>query len=238
MTIINIQDMHFSYPLDNSFSLSIDTLITKNNCRLIIDGPSGCGKTTFLNLITGLLKPNKGQINVLNTPIHTLSASQCDQFRADHFGIIFQQFNLIPYLTIIDNIILPCTFSKKRTQNVLTRSSSCKEEARRLCEELDIHDYLLQKPISHLSIGQQQRVAIARALIGQPDIIIADEPTSALDNERKDQFMTLLLDECNKYNTNLIFVSHDTSLKSKFDQTYSLNKASKTISMETHHVTH
>ena len=117
-------------------------------------------------------------------------------------------------------------------------SSSCKEEARRLCEELDIHDHLLHKPISHLSIGQQQRVAIARALIGQPDIIIADEPTSALDNERKDQFMTLLLDECNKYNTNLIFVSHDTSLKSKFDQTYSLNKASKTISMETYHVTH
>jgi len=135
---------------------------------------------------------------------------------------------------VIENIILPCTFSNSKKQKALLISSSLEEEAKRLCRELDITDTLLNKPVNQLSIGQQQRVSIARAIIGQPEIIIADEPTSALDNERKNQFMTLLLKECETYNLNLIFVSHDTSLQQHFDTSYNLNTLNTISTINTH----
>ena len=127
-------------------------------------------------------------------------------------------------------------FSDSRKKKALEISKTLEKEAYRLCKELDIEGELLEKPVPHLSIGQQQRVAIARALIGQPEIIIADEPTSALDDERKNQFMTLLLNECQKYNITLIFVSHDTSLHTYFDKFYSLNQANR-APMKHAHVT-
>ena len=142
-------------------------------------------------IITGLMAPTQGQVEVLETCITELPPFQKDQFRASHFGIIFQLFNLIPYLSVIENITLPCLFSSYRKARALQSSRSLAEEAKRLCSELDIQDTLLNKPTHRLSLGQQQRVAIARALIGQPEIIIADEPTSALDHERKERFLIL-----------------------------------------------
>ena len=234
MALLQINDFFLRYSCDTNFSLNIDQLLIEKNTKTFIEGPSGCGKTTFLNIITGLIKPNRGQINVLDTDLTTLNPIACDQFRADHFGIIFQLFNLLPYLTVIENIILPCTFSNSKKQKALLISSSLEDEAKRLCRELDITDTLLNKPVSQLSIGQQQRVSIARAIIGQPEIIIADEPTSALDNERKNQFMTLLLKECETYNLNLIFVSHDTSLQQHFDTSYNLNTLNTISTVNTH----
>ena len=234
MALLQINNFFLSYSCDTNFSLNIDQLLIEKNTKTFIEGPSGCGKTTFLNVITGLIKPNRGQINVLDTDLTTLNPIACDQFRADHFGIIFQLFNLLPYLTVIENIILPCTFSNSKKQKALLISSSLEDEAKRLCRELDITDTLLNKPVSQLSIGQQQRVSIARAIIGQPEIIIADEPTSALDNERKNQFMTLLLKECETYNLNLIFVSHNTSLQQHFDTSYNLNTLNTISTVNTH----
>jgi len=234
MALLQVNDFFLRYSCDTNFSLNIDQLLIEKNTKTFIEGPSGCGKTTFLNVITGLIKPNRGQINVLDTDLTTLNPIACDQFRADHFGIIFQLFNLLPYLTVIENIILPCTFSNSRKQKALLISSSLEDEAKRLCRELDITDTLLNKPVNQLSIGQQQRVSIARAIIGQPEIIIADEPTSALDNERKNQFMTLLLKECETYNLNLIFVSHDTSLQQHFDTSYNLNTLNTISTINTH----
>ena len=220
--ILNIKDLSFGYKNTTQFNLNIANFSVSKTDKLFIEGQSGCGKTTFLNLITGLIQPSSGQINIFGTDITQLSQVQCDQFRSDHFGIIFQSFNLISYLSVIENIILPCTFSESRKHNVFKHAQSLKEEATRLCHELDIDSHLIEKPVNQLSIGQQQRVAIARALIGHPEIIIADEPTSALDPLRTDQFMNLLLSKCNQYETTLIFVSHDTSLQSHFDKVINL----------------
>ncbi|RAP34572.1 methionine ABC transporter ATP-binding protein [Candidatus Marinamargulisbacteria bacterium SCGC AG-439-L15] len=217
MALITVENISFHYSKDQAFSLNVQEFSVQKNRNLFLEGPSGSGKTTFLNLITGLIKPNSGLIRIMQTEISHLTTVQCDRFRADHFGIIFQLFNLIPYLSVLENVLLPCSFSKLKREKALSQSTSLESEARRLCEELDINDDLLKKPVYQLSIGQQQRVAIARAMIGQPEIIIADEPTSALDNERKEQFLALLLKECEKYQATLIFVSHDTELKSAFD---------------------
>ena len=223
--MITIQNLSFSYSTPSPFSLQIPFAEFKKNSRIFIDGPSGCGKTTYLNLITGLMSPDSGDITILDTSLSQLSPSQKDQFRADHFGIIFQQFNLIPYLSVIENIILSCTFSTIKKDRVLNSSPSLDNEANRLCHRLEL-DSLIDRPVNELSIGQQQRVAIARALIGQPEIIVADEPTSALDTSRKHQFMSLLMDECRQYQSTLIFVSHDTGLASDFDQVIHLDTRS------------
>ena len=222
--IFKLNDIQFKYSPSAKFSLKLDAFSIEKNTQIFIEGPSGCGKTTFLNLLTGLLSPNHGSIQVLGTDITLLNQSNCDRFRADHFGIIFQLFNLIPYLSVLENIILPCSFSSLRKQKAMTLHGGLNQAAKYLCNELEIEDYLISKPVHQLSIGQQQRVAIARAFIGQPEIIIADEPTSALDSNRKDQFMSLLLNECDKYQTTLIFVSHDYSLQSKFNSIFELNQ--------------
>lgn len=217
--IIQLKRVLFHYPETQSFSLNINYLNIQKQQRLFLEGPSGSGKSTLLNLVTGLIRPSSGEIKILGTDLSSFNQRSADLFRVDNFGIIFQMFNLIPYLSVIENIILPCTFSKKRKRKALSQSSSIEDEAIRLCKELDIYSSLQKKLVTQLSIGQQQRVAIARALIGQPEIIIADEPTSSLDQDRKNEFIKLLFKECDKYGATLIFVSHDHSLKPHFQTT-------------------
>ena len=234
--ILQIRELSFGYKHSTEFQLNISDFSVNKGSKIFIEGQSGCGKTTFLNLITGLIQPMSGQINIFGTDITQLNQILCDQFRSDHFGIIFQSFNLISYLSVIENIILPCTFSKSRKHNALKHAQSIQEDATRLCDELDIESHLIEKPVNQLSIGQQQRVAIARALIGQPEIIVADEPTSALDPLRTDQFMNLLLSKCDHYGSTLVFVSHDTSLQSHFDSVINLTSLTSP-QKETAHVT-
>ncbi len=223
---IHLQNIRFTYPKTDSFELQLSSFELTKNTHLLLKGLSGSGKTTLLNIITGLLHPDSGSVSIASTDITCLSTTQRDRFRADHFGIIFQQFNLINYLNIIENIVLPCHFSHQRKERALTTSASLEHEARTLCKALDLESSLHDKPVYQLSIGQQQRVAIARACIGSPPIIIADEPTAALDPTRKDQFMSLLMEQCAAHKTTLLFVSHDTQLESYFNHSFSLDKPS------------
>jgi ABC-type antimicrobial peptide transport system, ATPase component len=174
MSLIQFNNLQFNYPNSFDFLFKMSQFSISKGSRIFIEGPSGSGKTTFLNLMTGLVQPTSGSITVLEKDITRSSMSDIDRFRADHFGIIFQWFNLLPYLSVLENIELPCFFSTIRKQNVLNQFNTVTQSARYLCDNLDIDDQLLSKPVSQLSIGQQQRVAIARALIGQPEIIIAE----------------------------------------------------------------
>jgi len=191
--------------------------------KLFVAGPSGSGKTTLLNLLGGVALPEQGEITVLGERLDAKSASRRDRFRADRIGFVFQQFNLVPYLSVIDNVLLPCRFSARRLANAKNRASNAAEEARRLLTAMDLPvEYLIRRPVTELSVGQQQRVAAARALIGKPDLIIADEPTSSLDEEARRAFLDLLFAEVEAAGQTLVFVSHDGRLAETFDRTVAL----------------
>jgi putative ABC transport system ATP-binding protein len=199
--------------------LTIEALRIERGERLFIRGPSGSGKSTLLSLIGGVLAPTRGQIRVLGQPLQELGGAARDHFRAHHLGVIFQLFNLLPYLSMLDNVLLPCHFSTRRREQALARSGSLRAEAQRLLEHLQLADAGLQRrPVSQLSIGQQQRVAAARALIGSPEILIADEPTSALDADARDAIVDLLLQESARQGSTLLFVSHDAALAPHFER--------------------
>jgi putative ABC transport system ATP-binding protein len=156
---------------------------------------------------------------VLEKDIGRLGGAARDRFRADHIGFIFQMFNLIPYLSVLENVCLPCGFSARRGGRASDAGTSVEAEAIRLLEHLDMaHTAVLRRPVNQLSVGQQQRVAAARALIGRPELVIADEPTSSLDEDRRVAFLDLLFRECEQRRTTLIFVSHDASLGARFDR--------------------
>lgn len=221
--MISIKQLKFSYAQHTV--INIDTLHLDKNAHLFIEGASGSGKSTLLNLMAGVLSPDSGSIRVLGTELSELKNSQKDRFRAEHIGIIFQQFNLIPYLSVIENVTLPCRFSDTRKNKALERSDTLEKEAMRLLQRLGLDDtHLLSRPVNELSVGQQQRVAAARAMIGSPEVIIADEPTSALDANHRQAFIKMLFNECKKEHITLIFVSHDTSLKHLFTHSMDLVK--------------
>lgn len=220
---IQINQLEFSWKKNAPLTLAIHQLDIQLAERVFIKGASGSGKSTLLSLLGGVLLPQQGDIKILGENINALNGSKRDTFRADHIGFIFQMFNLLPYLSVIENVTLPLHFSAQRKQRVLQKSS-IKEEALRLLAHLDLTDEnTLSKPTSELSVGQQQRVAAARALIGSPEIVIADEPTSSLDADRRNAFINLLINECITNKSTLIFVSHDQSLEHNFNRSISLN---------------
>ncbi|EJL6397933.1 ABC transporter ATP-binding protein [Vibrio navarrensis] len=192
--------------------------------HVFIKGPSGCGKSTLLSLMTGINALQSGQLRILGTDLGSLSPSARDKFRADHIGYIFQQFNLLPYLNVVENVLLPCQFSKLRAGQV---GGQAHERAVQLLTRLHLPPALHNKPVSELSIGQQQRVAAARALIGAPELVIADEPTSALDYDNRSAFIELLMEQANSVNATLIFVSHDPSLEALFNRTIDLRELNR-----------
>ncbi|OED45957.1 methionine ABC transporter ATP-binding protein [Endozoicomonas sp. (ex Bugula neritina AB1)] len=222
--IISLNDVLFCWQKHQPV-LNIPELNVFSGERVFIRGPSGSGKTTLLGLLGGVLTPDSGQITVMKQDLSQRSPTERDQFRAHHIGFIFQMFNLIPYLSVLDNITLPLSFSKQRLQNVMEKNNSIKDEVCRLLKSLKLTDSnILSRPVTELSIGQQQRVAAARALIGGPELIIADEPTSALDSETREAFIQLLFAECKAANSTLVFVSHDATLEPLFDRTLPLNE--------------
>lgn len=221
--MINLSNLRFAWQKKDVINIS--ALDIKKGQHLFIEGPSGSGKSTLLNLLGGVLTPQNGDVTILGQSLNALSSSQKDSFRANHIGFIFQQFNLIPYLSVLDNITLPCTFSKARKEKALKQSQSLNEEAIRLLAALGLSDSeLLQRSVNELSVGQQQRVAVARAMLGSPEIIIADEPTSALDSGHRQDFIKILFEECQKEDITLIFVSHDTDLKHHFSHHINLQQ--------------
>ena len=192
--VVSVSDLRFAWP-GQSEILDIETLTLGAGERLFLRGPSGSGKSTLLGLIAGVLETQHGQIDVLDQTVSALSGSQRDRVRADHLGVIFQMFNLVPYLSVVQNVVLPCRFSKRRAQEA-KQAGGAEAEALRLLKRLGLDDEaLLNRNVTELSVGQQQRVAAARALIGNPSLIIADEPTSALDADSRDRFIELLSED-------------------------------------------
>ena len=233
LPIIELDGLGFSWAAGQEPLLDIDHLAIEPGEKVFIEGPSGSGKSTLLNLLAGVLVPQQGQVRILEQEMTTTSSADRDRFRADHIGVIFQMFNLIPYLTIAENVTLPCRFSSRKLNKTSERSGGPSEEATRLLSALNLADpELLRRPVTDLSVGQQQRVAAARALIGAPDIVIADEPTSSLDAGHREAFIKLLFQECGQAGTTLVFVSHDGSLARFFDRSLALqtlNRASKPL---------
>ncbi len=221
--VISINDLRFRWSNTTPIVLDIDALQIQQGERVFIAGPSGSGKSTLLSLLAGVVTPQQGEIFVLGQRIDQLSSVKRDHVRSDHIGFIFQMFNLIPYLSVVENVTLPCQFSRRRKTQVLNRASSLQEEALRLLAHLDMAEpELLNRPVTDLSVGQQQRVAAARALIGAPEIVIADEPTSSLDADLREAFVKLLFQECRQGGSTLVFVSHDVFLELFFDRTIRL----------------
>ncbi|MGF1685391.1 ABC transporter ATP-binding protein [Photobacterium japonica] len=220
-TVVTLREVVFSWPQTSSPVLHIPELTIGQGEHVFIKGPSGCGKSTLLGLLTGIHQAQHGVVEILGTDISQLTASQRDTYRADHIGYIFQQFNLLPYLNVVENVILPCHFSKQRKQRL---TMSADETARQLLRRLHLPDGQFNKAVVALSIGQQQRVAAARALIGAPALIIADEPTSALDHENRHAFIQLLMEQANAAQSTLIFVSHDPTLEPLFDRVIDLQR--------------
>ncbi|AMC34417.1 ABC transporter ATP-binding protein [Janthinobacterium sp. B9-8] len=215
--MIQIENLQFTWPGSSCPTLKIPEFKLAKGERLFLHGPSGSGKSTLLSLLTGIHLPQSGKIHILGQDLAQLSGPRRDRFRADHLGYVFQQFNLLPYLSVLDNVLLPCQFSKLRQQ----RSGGAKAQALHLLKRLDLHAHLHQAA-SALSVGQQQRVALARALIGAPEILIADEPTSALDAERRGAFIELLFECAQEHQTAILLVSHDPQLAVHFDRSLSL----------------
>jgi len=228
--VIALADLVFRWAAREQPCIDIARLEIGAGERVFLHGPSGSGKSTLLGLLGGVLAPERGSIRFLDAELTRLGARQRDRFRADHIGFIFQQFNLIPYLSVLENVLLPCRFSARRGELAATRGGTWRDEAARLLQHLDLEPGLQQRPAMHLSVGQQQRVAAARALIGQPEFVIADEPTSALDAERQQGFLALLLRESGDAGAALLYVSHDRRLAGAFDRELAmpaLNRASE-----------
>ena len=232
--VVELRDIEFSFaPEAGSFHLAVDCLEVSKGEAVFLAGASGSGKSTLLGLICGTLVPQKGEVHILGTEITSLPGSARDRIRADHIGIIFQMFNLLPYLSILDNVRLPVSFSTKRKVAATKNAGSDIAEARRLLTVLGVDpEKLGQQRTSDLSVGQQQRVAAARAFIGSPEIIIADEPTSSLDEGHQAQFMELLFAEKERTGACLIMVSHDLRLAKRFDRVIQLQDICHTGSRE------
>ncbi|HZX17199.1 MAG TPA: ABC transporter ATP-binding protein [Pseudomonas sp.] len=226
--LIQLSNLGFAWPGQPEL-LDIDSFTLQSGESLFLKGPSGSGKTTLLGLLGGVQKPNRGSIQLLDQDLSTLSASARDRFRVDHTGYIFQQFNLLPFLSVRENVELPCHFSKLRASRAMQRHGSVAQATSTLLAHLGLNEAsLLERRAGDLSIGQQQRVAAARALIGQPELVIADEPTSALDVDAREAFLELLFAECREAGSSLLFVSHDQSLARLFDRSLSLAELNKT----------
>lgn len=220
MPPISVKSLRYCWPGSPEPILDIAAFDLRPGEKVMLRGPSGSGKSTLLSAIAGVIDVPGGSVHVAGTDVGGLTGRARDQFRADHLGIIFQVFNLLPWLGAVDNVLLPCRFSARRRANI---KGSPAKAATRLLGELGLTDPgLLNGPASALSIGQQQRVAAARALIGSPEVVLADEPTSALDEEAKDAFVELLLRECSETDASLLFVSHDRTLERHFDRTVEL----------------
>ena len=229
-TILDLKDVCFSWKNSGRELLNLPELLVEQHDHVFLQGPSGSGKSTLLALVGGILVSESGTLKVLGTEIKSLSSSARDSFRVDHIGFIFQLFNLLPYLSIEENVMLPLSFSKIRAKRAGRTKIDQVNEAHRLLKALALGEQLAEKsPVTELSVGQQQRVAAARALIGNPELIIADEPTSALDADLRHSFLELLFSECKKAGSTLLFVSHDSTLSELFNRKISMDEINNNV---------
>ena len=215
---IRLDSLRFYWSRVADFKIYIPKLEIGRGEKVLLLGESGSGKTTLLSLICGFLSPISGDKFLNEQKLNDLKANKKDQFRSDNIGIIFQQFNLLPYANVIDNITLPLYFSKNRDSRVTNH----REAALNLCRSLQLSESTIVMQANKLSVGQQQRVAVARALIGNPSLIIADEPTSSLDASTQKKFLDLMFRQIEEHKSTLLMVSHDSSISNYFDRTINI----------------
>lgn len=217
MTVLSLKNVRFRYGQTTPDVISINEFVINQGETVFMHGPSGSGKTTLLSLIAGLFSASAGSISVMGQTMNSMSSADRDKFRAEQIGFIFQAFNLVPYLTVLENVALPCQFGRRKSADF----PSIGDEASFLLSRLGLGGFE-RKDVSKLSIGQQQRVAAARALIGSPALIIADEPTSALDADARSDFLKLLFEQARREKSSILFVSHDRSLAGQFQRSQPL----------------
>ena len=230
--LLRIENLRFRWSGAPRSCLAIEALSLQPKEAVFLRGPSGCGKSTLLSLMAGVLKADSGSVNLLGNNLNALSATARDRLRADHIGYVFQQFNLLPYLSVMDNVLLPCQFSARRLKQAGGNAQSL-DAAAALLSAMGLPATFWQRPATELSVGQQQRVAAARALIGQPELVIADEPTSALDEDLRASFMQVLLQACAQAGSTLLFVSHDARLAPLFQRHLDLPQLNSAVTNAT-----
>ena len=231
--VLELKDVCFRWPNQDRATIDLPELKIDQGERIFLQGPSGSGKSTLLSLVGGILVAESGSLRVLGEELKSLSRARRDAFRVTHLGFIFQLFNLLPYLSLEENVLLPLRFSRKRALRAGRNQAERLEEAQRLLTALGLSEPLKEgRRVVELSVGQQQRVAAARALIGRPELVIADEPTSALDTELREVFLNLLFAECDKAGSALLFVSHDSELSRFFGRSLSLPQINRVSSLE------
>ena len=209
--MIAINNLEFSYSSGNFF-LQIPEFSVEKHAKIAVIGPSGTGKTTLLNLIAGIIIPNRGHIRVNDTAVNQLNDGQRRQFRITLIGFVFQDFELLDYLNVYDNILHPYRITK-----ALRLDSAVRERARMLADEMGIGDKLKRRA-NDLSQGEKQRAAICRALLPQPKLILADEATGNLDPDNKTRILDLLFRAVQEHDTTLLAVTHDHELLNRFDR--------------------
>ena len=212
--VLAMQGVQFAWPGRTGFAIGVPDFTIESGETVLLLGESGSGKSTLLSLICGIVRPERGEIRIGDANFAAISAAHRDRVRGEEIGIIFQQFNLLPHASVLDNILLPLSFAPQRCRRI----GDPVEEARRLIQALGLAPELLLKRSDQLSVGQQQRVAAARALIGSPPLIIADEPTSALDSTNQNAFLDLLFSQIAEHETTLLLVSHDERLATRFSR--------------------
>ncbi|WP_429196693.1 ABC transporter ATP-binding protein [Luteibacter sp. W1I16] len=220
---MSTRSLRHAWP-DANTAVILEDLELAHGERLFLCGPSGSGKSTVLGLLSGVLAPTGGDVTILGVSFASMAARARDRFRANHLGYIFQQFNLLPFLTPVENVLLGCAWSAERSRRAGATRALMTREATRLLGALGLGAQTWSRArTGELSVGQQQRVAAARALIGGPELLLADEPTSALDAASRDAFLKLLLGECARHGTGVVFVSHDLALARHFDRVVALD---------------
>ena len=208
--MIILHDLYYKYP-QSDFSLAFDRLEIKKGAKTAFIGPSGFGKTTLLNLLAGILLPQKGRITINDTVVNQLSDTDRRNYRIRNIGFVFQDFRLLEYLSVMDNILLPCRINK-----TLALTDELRSAATAIARELRIDSKLSRYP-AKLSHGERQRVAICRALLHEPDLILADEPTGNLDPANKSHIMAILYKYVDERGSTLITVTHDHEMLAGFD---------------------
>jgi putative ABC transport system ATP-binding protein len=209
--MIELRDVRFEYT-HGGFSLLVPELRIPSGIKAAAIGPSGSGKTTLLNLVSGIERPADGEIETASVRVDRLSPAARRSFRITHLGFVFQDFLLLEYLDVLQNILYPY-----RLHRDLELDREAHARARHLAADLGI-ERLLQRRPGELSQGERQRVAIARALVTAPQLVLADEPTGNLDPTTKQQVLELLFEQCDAHSMTLLMVTHDHGLLDRFDQ--------------------
>jgi putative ABC transport system ATP-binding protein len=219
---IRLSDLRFGWHRAEDL-LRIPLFEQEQGEQVLLRGSSGSGKTTFLSIVCGILRPQQGSVSVLGADMRALSGRARDRLRGEKMGVIFQQFNLLPYLSVRDNVLLPARLFHARRAVLMERSIDPSDEVLRLLQAMGLPATIADRPAYRLSVGEQQRVAAARALLGSPPLIIADEPTSALDEESQKNFLATLMTQVRMSGASLLMVSHQSCIGSSFDRIISLS---------------